>query len=149
MPQRTSAFEDFYARYSTDPLIIDKWLTLQAAIPEPDTLDRVRALTAHPAFAMTNPNRVRALIGTFAQGNPTQFNRADGAGYDFVADYVLTLDGTNPQVAARLMTAFRSWRALEAGRRAHAETALRRVAGGGKSVGRRQGHRRTRIVASR
>ncbi|HKY86723.1 MAG TPA: aminopeptidase N, partial [Pseudorhodoplanes sp.] len=119
-PQRTSAFEDFHARYSPDPLIVDKWLTLQAAIPDPTTLDRVKALTAHSAFAVTNPNRVRALIGTFAQGNPTQFNRADGLGYQFIADYVLKLNGTNPQVAARLMTAFKSWRALEIGRRAHA-----------------------------
>jgi aminopeptidase N len=130
-PQRLVAFEDFYNRYASDPLIVDKWLMLQAAIPDPVTLDRVAALTAHPSFAVTNPNRVRALIGTFAQGNPTQFNRADGAGYEFVADYVLKLNGTNPQVAARLMTAFKSWRALESGRRAHAEKAIRRVAAGG------------------
>ncbi len=61
---------------------------------------------------------MRALIGAFAQGNPTQFNRADGAGYDFVADNVLALDPKNPQLAARLATAFRTWRTLEAGRRA-------------------------------
>jgi aminopeptidase N len=127
-PERTQALEDFYARYKGDPLIIDKWLSLQAAIPEPATLDRVRALTAHPAFSVANPNRVRALIGSFAQVNHTQFNRSDGAGYDFVADAVLTLDPKNPQVAARLMGAFRSWRALEAGRRARAEATLRRVA---------------------
>jgi aminopeptidase N len=77
---------------------------------------------------MTNPNRVRALIGSFAQGNQTQFNRADGLGYDFVADSVLTLDAKNAQVAARLATAFRSWRSLEPARRARAEAALRRVA---------------------
>lgn len=129
-PQRVFAFEDFYNRYASDPLIVDKWLMLQAAIPDPITLDRVVALTAHPSFAVTNPNRVRSLIGTFAQGNPTQFNRADGAGYNFVADYVLKLNGTNPQVAARLMTAFKSWRALESERRTHAEKAIRRVASG-------------------
>ena len=127
-PERTAALEDFYGRYADDPLIIDKWLALQAAIPEPATLDRVRALTGHPAFSMANPNRVRALIGAFAQGNQTQFNRLDGAGYDFVADVVLALDPKNPQVAARLMGAFRSWRALEVRRRARAETTLRRVA---------------------
>ena len=88
----------------------------------------MRALTAHPAFSIANPNRVRALIGAFAQANQTQFNRADGAGYDFVADIVLALDPKNPQVAARLMGAFRSWRALEAARRGRAEAALRRVA---------------------
>jgi len=127
-PERAEALDDFYRRYADDPLIIDKWLTLQAAIPEPGTLDRVRALTAHPAFSMANPNRIRSLIGSFAQANHTQFNRLDGAGYDFVADTVLTLDPKNPQVAARLMGAFRSWRALEARRRARAETTLRRVA---------------------
>jgi aminopeptidase N len=128
VPERQAAIDDFYRRYSADPLIIDKWLALQAAIPEATTLDRVRTLTAHPAFSMGNPNRVRALIGSFANANQTQFNRPDGAGYEFVADTVLTLDGKNPQVAARLATAFRSWRALEPVRRAHAEAALRRVA---------------------
>ncbi|MGV3635084.1 MAG: aminopeptidase N C-terminal domain-containing protein, partial [Pseudorhodoplanes sp.] len=127
-PERTEALQDFGKRYESDPLIIDKWLGLQAMIPEAGTLDRVRALTAHPAFSMNNPNRVRALIGSFAHGNATQFNRADGAGYDFVSDAVLALDTKNSQVAARLATAFRSWRALESGRRAKAEAALRRIA---------------------
>jgi aminopeptidase N len=127
-PERAAALEDFYARYADDPLIIDKWLGLQAMIPERATLDRVRALTRHRAFSMANPNRVRALIGSFAQGNHTQFNRPDGAGYDFVADIVIALDPKNPQVAARLMGAFRSWRALESERRGRAEATLRRVA---------------------
>ena len=70
---------------------------------------------------------MRALIGAFAQGNTTQFNRADGAGYDFIADTVLALDPKNPQVSARLATAFRTWRTLEDGRRAKAEAALKRI----------------------
>jgi aminopeptidase N len=78
---------------------------------------------------MANPNRIRALIGAFAQSNQTQFNRIDGAGYDFIADIVLALNAKNPQVAARLMGAFRSWRALEANRRVRAEATLHRVAG--------------------
>src|SRR5580704_13792960 len=127
-PERAQAFEDFYTRYADDPLIIDKWLSLQAAIPEAATLERVRALTSHPAFSMTNPNRIRALIGSFAQANHTQFNRIDGKGYDFVADIVLALDSKNPQVAARLTGAFRSWRALEPRRRERAERTLRRIA---------------------
>ena len=126
-PERAEALEDFGTRYESDPLIIDKWLGLQAMIPEASTLDRVRALTSHPAFSMNNPNRVRALIGSFAHGNATQFNRADGAGYDFVADAVLVLDTKNSQVAARLATAFRSWRALERVRRGKAEAALRKI----------------------
>ena len=91
-PERARALDDFYRRYADDPLVIDKWLALQAVIPEPATLERVRALTSHPAFSMANPNRVRSLIGAFAQANHTQFNRLDGAGYDFVADIVLALD---------------------------------------------------------
>ena len=83
---------------------------------------------AHPAYSNTNPNRIRALVGGFAGGNQTQFNRADGAGYDFVAGFVLDLDKRNPQTAARLLINFRSWRALEPGRRALAEAALRRIA---------------------
>ena len=128
VPERQAAIDDFYRRYSGNPLIVDKWFSLQAAIPESATLDRVRALCAHPAFSLGNPNRVRALIGAFAQTNQTQFNRADGAGYDFIAGIVLALDPKNPQVAARLTTAFRSWRALEPVRRGHAEAALRRLA---------------------
>jgi aminopeptidase N len=127
VPQRQRALDDFYSRYSVDPLIIDKWLALQASIPEAGTLDRVNSLTQHPAFSLSNPNRVRSLIGAFAQSNATQFNRADGQGYDFVTAKILELDPKNPQVAARLMTAFRSWRALESGRRAKAKAALQRV----------------------
>ncbi len=125
--ERERAFADFYTRYAADALVIDKWFSLQAMIPQPDTLDNVRALTAHAAFSFANPNRVRALIGAFAQGNPTQFNRADGAGYDFIADNVLALDAKNPQLAARLATAFRTWRVLEDGRRGKAQAALSRI----------------------
>jgi aminopeptidase N len=108
--------------------VIDKWFALQASIPEPGTLARVRTLTAHPAFSFANPNRIRALIGAFAQGNHTQFNRADGAGYEFVAQTVVDLDSKNPQVAARLLSAFKSWRALEATRRGKAGAVLRGIA---------------------
>src|SRR6516225_4364278 len=128
VPERTAAFDDFYARYADDPLIVDKWLTLQATVPEPATLDRVKALTNHPAFSFANPNRIRALIHAFALANHKEFNRADGAGYDFIVDTVLALDPKNPQVAARLLSALKSWRMLEPGRRARAEAALRRIA---------------------
>ena len=87
VPERAGRARRFLpALSSDDPLIIDKWFALQAMTPDPATLDRVQALTGHPAFSMANPNRVRSLIGSFAQGNPTQFNRPDGAGYEFVAD---------------------------------------------------------------
>jgi aminopeptidase N len=82
----------------------------------------------HHAFSATNPNRLRSLIGSFASGNQTQFNAADGSGYDLVADTVIEVDRKNPQIAARLLASFRSWRSLEAKRGALAEAALRRVA---------------------
>jgi aminopeptidase N len=128
-PERDRALGDFYQRYESDALVIDKWFSLQAMAPRPQTLERVKALTAHPAFSMTNPNRVRSLIGAFAQSNPTQFNRADGAGYGYIADVILALDPKNPQVASRMATAFRSWRTMESGRQAKAEAALRRMQG--------------------
>ena len=122
------ALADFYARFADDALVVDKWFALQATAPGRGTLDRVRALTGHPAFSFANPNRVRALIGSFAAANHTEFNRPDGAGYGFVAGVVSDLDTRNPQVAARLLSAFKSWRALEPVRRAAAEAALRSVA---------------------
>jgi aminopeptidase N len=127
-PERVAALEDFHRRYRDDALVLDKWLAFEASAPALETLDRVKALLHHPSFAITNPNRIRALIGTFAGGNQTQFNRADGAGYDFLADFVIDLDKRNPQTAARLLVSFRSWRALESKRRALAEAALRKVA---------------------
>ena len=128
VPERGEALEDFYGRYRGDPLIIDKWFSLQAVIPEPGTLDRVKALTGHGAFSFANPNRVRALIHAFALGNHKEFNRPDGAGYDFVADTVLALDPKNPQLAARLLSAFKSWRVLEPARRQRAHASLMHVA---------------------
>jgi aminopeptidase N len=126
-PERTAALEGFHARYQGEPLIIDKWFSLQATVPEPATLARVKALTGHPAFSFANPNRVRALIHAFALGNQKELNRPDGAGYEFVVDTVLALDRKNPQLAARLLAALKSWRVLEPTRRGLAQAALRRV----------------------
>jgi aminopeptidase N len=125
-PAREELIARFAERYANEPLVLDKWLMAQALIAEPGTLDRVRELMRHPAFSLGNPNRVRALIGGFA-ANLTQFNRADGAGYNFVADIVIALDRTNPQVASRLLGSFRTWRMLEPGRRALAQGALKMV----------------------
>jgi aminopeptidase N len=127
VPERAAALHHFYARYCDDPLIVDKWFTLQATIPEPATLERVNSLTTHPGFSFANPNRVRALVHAFALANQKEFNRPDGAGYDFVVGVVLALDPKNPQLAARLLAALKSWRVLEPRRRALAENALRRV----------------------
>ncbi|WP_114945472.1 aminopeptidase N [Microvirga calopogonii] len=125
---REEAIARFGDRYRNEPLVLDKWFTLQAAIPEDGTLERVKGLMQHPAFSIANPNRVRALIGSFAMLNQVQFNRADGAGYRFLASIVLRTDELNPQLAARLLTAFSTWRMMENTRRSHAEEALRSIA---------------------
>ena len=124
---REAALADFAARYKDEALALDKWFALQASLPEEATLDRVKGLMTHPGFSMNNPNRVRSLIGVFSMSNPTQFNRLDGAGYDFLADIVMKLDSSNPQVAARILSSFRTWRSFEARRRTKAGEALRRI----------------------
>jgi aminopeptidase N len=125
---REHALDAFARAHAADPLILDKWFVLQAHIPEKETLTRVRGLMSHHAFSLSNPNRVRALIGGFS-ANQTQFNRTDGAGYDLLAEIVLTLDPTNPQIAARLLSALRSWRSLEPQRQSRAQAALGAIAG--------------------
>ncbi|TIV16532.1 MAG: DUF3458 domain-containing protein, partial [Mesorhizobium sp.] len=119
--QALAAFE---ARYRSDALVLDKWFQIQAGVPGARTVDRVRALMQHPAFSIANPNRVRSLIGTFSSANQTGFHRPDGEGYRLFAETVLEVEKRNPQVAARLATALRSWRSLEPGRQAKAKQAL-------------------------
>lgn len=126
--QAAQALLDFERRHGTDSLTMDKWFAIQAMIPGLGTLDRVIGLTKHPAFSFANPNRMRSLIGTFATANSTGFHRVDGAGYRFLADMVLGLDSKNPQTAARILTAMRSWRSLEAGRQELARDALGSIA---------------------
>jgi aminopeptidase N len=126
--QAGHALQEFEKRHGHDSLTMDKWFATQALIPGPTTMDRVISLTKHNAFSFANPNRMRSLIGTFATSNPTGFHRTDGAGYRFLADFVLGLDAKNPQTAARILTAMRSWNSLESGRREHARLALASIA---------------------
>jgi aminopeptidase N len=129
LPERDAALQRFHDRWQHDHLVIDTWFAAQAIAPQPRTLERVKTLLTHPLFALTTPNKVRALIGNFAIGNPVQFNRPDGRGYEFLAEQVLAIDKFNPQIAARLLGAFRSWRALEPERRRKAKRVLQRLAG--------------------
>lgn len=114
-PLRDAAFTHFHDRFKSDPLVLDKWMGLQAGSPLPDTAASVRALMRHPAFDIKNPNRVRALIGAFA-GNHLRFHAANGEGYRLVGEVIRTLDPLNPQVAARLAGAFESWRRYDGAR---------------------------------
>jgi aminopeptidase N len=127
-PMRAKALAHFHDRWQGDDLVIDIWFSAQAQSSLPGTMDAVKALSTHPLFRQTAPNKVRSLLGVFAGANLTQFHRRDGAGYDFVADQVLAIDGFNPQVASRLLASFRSWPTLEVMRRARAQATLERIA---------------------
>jgi aminopeptidase N len=116
---------DFRTMYTADPLVLDKWLALNAAAPDDGVVGRMQAILAAPDFPLNNPNRLRALMATFGMSNPTQFARADGAGFRFLAEFVGDVDKRNPQVAARVLTAFRVWRSYESVRRGEAEKALK------------------------
>ncbi len=127
-PERTKAFQKFYDQWKDDHVVIDTWFSAQAQSPHKSTLNTIRKLTQHELFSLTAPNKVRALIGNFAVMNPVQFNRGDGAGYNFIAEQVIEINRVNPQIAARILGCFKSWRALEASRRRQAQKALRSVA---------------------
>jgi len=115
----------FRRRYEGNALALDKWFAMQALLPGADALARVQALEDDPAFTLKNPNRVQSLLGSFARANPTGFHRADGASYRWLADRLVAIDALNPQVAARVATAFNGWKRLEPVRReaAHASVA--------------------------
>ncbi len=126
-PERAASLESFYRRWADDPLVIDKWFALQARSSLPGTIAAVRGLTAHPAFTRANPNRVRALVGTFSQANPLHFHAASGEGYGFLADEVLALDPPNPTTAARLVQPLGQWRRHDASRQALMRAELDRI----------------------
>jgi aminopeptidase N len=104
-----AALADFYDRWRDEPLVVDKWFALQARDPGEGALGRVLGLTAHPAFDPKVPNRLRALVSTFANFNPVRFHDPSGGGYRFLADQILIVDGFNPSVAARLIDPLGQW----------------------------------------
>ncbi|WP_044562647.1 aminopeptidase N [Azospirillum sp. B4] len=128
MGERADCLAHFADRWRDEALVMDKWFAVQALSDRPDTLDRVRALLDHPSFSIRNPNKVYALVGSFA-ANPSKFHAADGSGYAFLADTVLTLDKLNPQVASRMVKPLARWRPYDSGRQTHAKAALERIVG--------------------
>ena len=119
---------DFADKWKDDALVMDKWFALQAQSRRPGALSRVQKLMAHPAFSIRNPNKVRALIGTFCHQNLAHFHAEDGYGYAFAADRIIELDALNPQIAARLAACFNRWKQLEPKRRAMMREELERIA---------------------
>ncbi len=124
-----AALDRFYAKWQDEPLVIDKWFAVQARSPAPDALDRVEALTRHAAFDRKVPNRLRALVSTFAAANPARFHDGSGAGYRFLADWILEVDAFNPSVAARLIAPLCAWRRYRADLGGPMRAQLERIAG--------------------
>ena len=133
-PERFKALEAFHERYRDDALVLDKWFQLQAGAwrwsdAAPATLEQVRELMGNPAFSLSNPNKVYALLGGYFKANPAEFHRADGAGYAFWAEQVIALDRSNPQVASRMARALEGWRKFTPEIQARIRPALEQVAG--------------------
>jgi len=118
------AFEE---QWRDDSLVMDKWFSIQASIPGEHTAERVCNLLDHPGFSITNPNKVRSVIGVFSMMNPTGFHTADGSGYRLIANQIIALDALNPQVAARMACAFNPWTRYDDHRQSLMKSELERI----------------------
>ena len=127
-PEREACLHDFYEQWKNEDLVLCKWFSLQAASPSYGTLERIKSLMAHPRFDLRTPNHVRSLLGAFSQTNPVNFHRADGLGYEFMADCVIELNPVNPQIAARTLTSLTTWRRYNESRQNLMRSALEKVA---------------------
>jgi len=130
--ERDKALQAFAEHFKDNPLVMDQWFSVQAGSPLPGGLERVQQLMQHPAFTLKNPNKVRALIGAFANQNLVNFHRADGAGYRFLADQVITLNALNPQIASRLLAPLTRWRKYDGARQALMKGELERILASGE-----------------
>lgn len=124
---RRDALDDFYAKWNQDPLVLDKWFTLQAMSKLQNTLDNMKQLIHNRSFSISNPNRVRALIGAFCTGNHVRFHDRSGAGYRFLTDRIEQLNAINPQVAARLVSPLINWKRYDARRQELMQQELDRI----------------------
>lgn len=130
--ERDKALQAFAEHFKDNPLVMDQWFSVQAGNTQPGGLERVQHLMQHPAFTLKNPNKVRALIGAFANQNLVNFHRADGAGYRFLADQVIVLNTLNPQIASRLLAPLTRWRKYDAGRQGLMKGELERILASGE-----------------
>ena len=127
--ERSVILEEFYGKWRHDPLVMDKWFMLQAISSLEGTLDEVKRLMTNVSFSIRNPNKVRSLIGAFCSMNHLRFHADDGAGYVFLGDRIIELNSINPQIAARLVTPFTSWRKYDGERQIMMRDQLERIAG--------------------
>ena len=119
---------EFDAKWRHDVLVMDKWFALQAMKDSATSISDIKALYDHPSFDFGNPNRVRALVGSFSHFNITQFHRTDGKGYQLLGDLLVKLNDINPQNASRMLTPFMSWKRYDENRSAAMKAQLQRLA---------------------
>lgn len=124
---KQACVEAFYQKWQHETLVVNSWFSVQATCPLPGTLEKVVELTKHEAFDINNPNKVRALIAGFAARNPMNFHRLQGDGYEFLADNIIHLNGTNPQIASRLITPLTKWKRYDDTRKSLMKTQLERI----------------------
>ena len=125
--KQQSCLNEFYQKWSHEALVVNQWFSVQCSRPATDTLDHVKELMLHPAFDPKNPNKLRAVIGAFAMRNPIGFHHGNGAGYQFLADQILKLNKSNPQMAARLLTPLTQWRRYDEKRQTLMKVQLQRI----------------------
>ena len=126
-PAKARCLESFYQQWQDEALVIDKWFALQASSSAEDTFSTVQSLMQHSAFELTNPNRVRSLIGAFSQANQLHFHATNGQGYQFLADQVIALNSINPQVASRMVSALTQWKRFDKNRQSLIKAELGRI----------------------
>jgi aminopeptidase N len=127
-PERETALTGFYDRYKHNALVLDKWFTVQALSTRDDTVEAVKRLAEHADFTLTNPNRLRSLVGAFA-ANQRNFHHASGEGYRFLADMIIAADKLNPQTAAKLVPPLGRWRRFDGARAGLMKAELERIVG--------------------
>jgi aminopeptidase N len=121
------ALADFYQRWQHESLVVNQWISVQATCVLPNTLAKVKALQAHAAYDSKNPNKIRALVASFCNGNPINFHAGAGAGYQFLADQIIVLNAQNPQIASRLLTPLTKWKKYNAERQVLMKAQLERI----------------------
>ena len=126
-PAKQSCLQSFYQQWQGQALVIDKWFALQASSSAEDTFSIILQLMQHKAFELTNPNRVRSLIGAFSQGNQLHFHAANGQGYQFLADQIIALNSINPQVASRMVSGLTQWKRFDESRQLLMKVALEKI----------------------
>lgn len=130
-PLREKLFENYYQKWQSEVLLVNKWLSLQALSELPNALDNIQKLLSHQAFDIKNPNKVYALISTFGSSNAERFHNSHGHGYDFLAERIMEIDPFNPQVAARLLESLTPWKRLDKEHGERMKSALLKIQAGG------------------